>query len=240
MKMGLQLFSVRDITEKDLHGALEQVAALGYDRVEFAGFFGHPAQEVRGWLSELGLRVSGTHTGLEALEQDFAGVVAYHKAIGCDALIVPWSDPKTRGELDALCEKLNGYQRRLAENGIALGYHNHAHEFKPLDGGTSIMEALIEKTKLQLELDTYWVYAAGENPLAWMERVHAMNRLPFIHLKDGVENGDGFPLGQGTAPVEAIYRKAEALGVEQIVESETLTPNGMEEARVCINYLRTL
>ncbi|MEG2701497.1 MAG: sugar phosphate isomerase/epimerase, partial [Clostridia bacterium] len=95
MKMGLQLFSVRDITEKDLHGALEQVAALGYDRVEFAGFFGHPAQEVRGWLSELGLRVSGTHTGLEALEQDFAGVVAYHKAIGCDALIVPWSDPKT-------------------------------------------------------------------------------------------------------------------------------------------------
>ena len=33
MKYGLQLFSVRDVTEKDLEGALKAVAEMGYSFV---------------------------------------------------------------------------------------------------------------------------------------------------------------------------------------------------------------
>ena len=43
MEYGIQMFSVRDIAEKDLHAALRKVAELGYRYVEFAGFFDHPA-----------------------------------------------------------------------------------------------------------------------------------------------------------------------------------------------------
>ena len=46
---GLQLFSVRDITGNDLEGALREVAAMGYRYVEYAGFFGHPAETVAAW-----------------------------------------------------------------------------------------------------------------------------------------------------------------------------------------------
>lgn len=48
MEYGLQLYSVRDITASDLEGTLKQVAELGYKFVEFAGFFGHSAETVKG------------------------------------------------------------------------------------------------------------------------------------------------------------------------------------------------
>ena len=124
MNYGLQMYSVRDVTEKDLRGALAQVAALGYENVEFAGFFGHSGEEVAGWLKELGLRASGTHTGLNALEEDFEGVVACHKALGCDLVIVPYADAKTEAEADALIAKMKDFQKRLAAEGLRLGYQN--------------------------------------------------------------------------------------------------------------------
>ena len=240
MKYGIQMFSVRDTAEHDLHAALQSVAELGYKNVEFAGFFGHPAEEVKGWLSELGLTASGTHTMLDALDADFDGVVAYHKAIGCDTLIVPYSDPKTQAELSELVSRMNHYQQKLAQSGITLGYHNHAHEFAPIEGGRTILEALIADTAVQLEIDTFWVYAAGQNPVEWMQRLHDLHRLPVIHIKDGLASHEGKPLGLGTAPVAAVYAKALELNVPMVVESETLTPSGADEARVCMAYLKTL
>ena len=40
MKYGLQLYSVRDAAEKDYEMTLREVAAMGYEYVEPAGFFG--------------------------------------------------------------------------------------------------------------------------------------------------------------------------------------------------------
>ena len=239
MNYGLQLYSVRDLTETDLHGALEKVAALGYENVEFAGFFGHSGGEVAQWLKALGLRASGTHTGLQALEEDFEGVVGCHKALGCDLVIVPYADARTTAEADALLRCMNALQQKLAQHGMKLGYHNHAHEFRPIEGGPSLMQRFLNDTEILLQLDTFWVYAAGEDAVKWMEDVHAKGRLPVIHIKDGFANGEGVPLGKGTAPVAAVYAKACELNTPMVVESETLTPSGMEEARICMEYLRS-
>lgn len=239
MKYGLQLYSVRDMTENDLYGALKEVAALGYENVEFAGFFGHSGEEVAGWLAQLGLRASGTHTGLDALENDFDAIVALHKAIGCDLAIVPWADAKTPAEADELIRRMKEMQSRLAAEGMRLGYHNHAHEFKTIEGTPSLMERFANDTTILLQLDTFWVYAAGEDAVGWMERMAKVGRLPVIHIKDGFADGEGVPLGRGTAPVADVYAKAVELNVPMVVESETLTPSGMDEARVCIEYLHT-
>jgi len=238
MNYGLQLYSVRDITETDLHGALEQVAQLGYENVEFAGFFGHNGEEVAQWLKELHLRASGTHTGLDALENDFDAIVACHKAIGCDLVIVPWADAKTNAEAEALLARMTAMQQKLATHGLKLGYHNHAHEFKPIGGGPSLMQRFLHDTEILLQLDTFWVYAAGEDAVQWMEDAHRLGRLPVIHIKDGFQDGEGVPLGRGTAPVEAVHAKACELSVPMVVESETLTPSGLEEARICITFLQ--
>lgn len=235
MSYGLQLFSVRDLTEQNLDKALYEVASIGYHAVEFAGFFGHSAQEVVRMLEAYRLTVSGTHTGVSELEGDLDALIAYHQAIGNKNIIIPGAALGTQAEIDAFVALVQKVQPKLAEAGIALHYHNHDFEFKPNVDGVIPYEELIQKTDLLLEVDTFWVYAAGQDPIALLERLG--DRVRLIHVKDGLQDGTGKPLGQGTAPVQAVLAYAAAKGLYQVVESETLTPDGITEAKVCFTYL---
>ena len=238
MEYGLQLYSVRDITEKNLEGALSKVAEIGYSFVEFAGFFGNTAEEVAAMMAKYGLKTSGTHSNWRDLVTDFEGTVAYHKAIGNKNFIVPGTDLWTRETMDEFIKYANELQPRLAAEGITFGFHNHYKEFKVTEEGYIPYLELVEKTNIKLELDIYWAYVAGEDPVELMEKYK--ERLHFIHIKDGDADGNGTPLGMGTAPVAAAYKKAIELGVPMVVESETLKPSGLEEAKICFDHLKVL
>ena len=88
MQYGIQMYSVRDLTEKDLALALQKVSEIGYKSVEFAGYFGHSAEEVKAMLEQFGLTVSGTHSGLDDLEKDFANPLRW--ACGSSISRKPW------------------------------------------------------------------------------------------------------------------------------------------------------
>ena len=115
MNYGIQLFSVRDITEKNMEGALKGLSEMGYKYVEFAGFFGIPAAEIRSMLDKYGLEVSGTHTGWKEVAEHFEETVAYHKEIGNKNIIVPGADLNSQAELDAFIAMANEIQPRLAK-----------------------------------------------------------------------------------------------------------------------------
>ena len=236
MDFGIQMYSLRDLAQSDLRAALEAVAAQGYKNIEFAGFFGHGAAEVKGWLDSLRLTASGTHTGYRALIDDIDGQIAYHHAIGCKHVIIPGTDLSSKENIEAFIEQSAAIQKKLAEAGLTLSYHNHSREFQPNADGSVAYDALVERTKLTLELDTFWAYAAGKDPVALMEQLRP--RLRFIHIKDGLLSGEGKPLGQGTAPVKAVYEKAKAYGIPMIVESETLTPDGPTECGICAEWMK--
>ena len=239
MEYGLQLYSVRDITQKGLGSAMQQVKDLGYDFVEFAGFFGNSAPEVGRMLRETGLRISGTHTGWEELTPDrIMNTILYHKIIGNKNIIIPGADLSTREKLDDLIHLINEAQPKLAEAGIALGYHNHAHEFIETAYGALIHEELEVRTQVEFEIDTYWAYVAGLDPIALLERLG--ERVRVIHLKDGFADGRGMALGEGTAPVVAVREYATAHGLAMVVESETCNPTGIEEVGRCMAYLKGL
>ena len=52
--IGYQVYSAREDAAKDLLGTLKALKAMGYDGVEFAGFYGHTAEEVKAMLDEVG------------------------------------------------------------------------------------------------------------------------------------------------------------------------------------------
>ena len=80
---GIQLYSVRDAMAEDMAAAMQKIADLGYKYVEFAGFFGHTAAEVKEMLDKTGLICSGTHSDWNDLRPSrIMETVAYHKAIG--------------------------------------------------------------------------------------------------------------------------------------------------------------
>ncbi len=242
MKYGIQLYSVRDNTPKDMEGTLRALSEMGYETVEFAGFFGHSAEAVKGWLEKYGLVASGTHTGWDQLRDNFDEVVRYHKTIGCNEIIIPGADLSTPEKLDEFIAFLNETAVKLGEVGIGLAYHNHDREFRVSSYGVVTHEEMQKRASSEVgfEIDTYWAYAAEKDPVAIMEKLHAEGRLPVIHIKDGLSDGSGKPLGMGTAPVKAVWETAKRLGVPMVVESETLTPNGLTEAKICMDYLRSL
>lgn len=239
MEYGLQMYSVRDITEKDLASALREVAALGYKFVEFAGFFGHSAEAVKQMLEENGLSVCGAHMGLDEIAPDrIAQTIAYHKTLGNENIIIPWSDCSTPEKLDALIDALNAAYPILCEAGMTLGYHNHAFEYEKTAYGVLPHKEIEERTRVMLEIDTYWVYAAGLDPIALLERLG--DRVGLIHVKDGLADRSGRALGEGSAPVAEVVAYARKKGIPMVVESEDLNPTGIEEVARCMRYLTGL
>lgn len=237
MQYGLQMYSVRDVAQGDLLGTLEKVGKLGYHYAEFAGFFGIPAEDVKAKLDECGMEVSSTHTGWQELTDDqITETIKYHKTIGNSFIIIPGADLSDQKKLDDFIELVNKVQPVLAAEGIKLGYHNHSHEFKTNEDGSKIYEQLKSRTKLELEIDTYWAYVGGQDPIAMMHELK--DRVHIIHIKDGSKDGHGTPLGMGTAPAAQVYKTAKEMGIQMIVESETCTPSGLEEARICIEFLK--
>lgn len=236
MNYSIQLYSVRDI--EDLDEALKKVAEIGYKEVEFAGYRGHGGEEVRAMLQKYGLEVSGTHAGLQPLLDDFDGTVEFNKKIGNKHYIIPGHDLSSQSKLDDFIANINVLGEKLKEHGITLGFHNHSGEFNRNADGSNAYEQLIYRTNLQLEVDTYWAFVGMKDPIALLERIK--DRITFIHLKDGNSVGKGTPLGLGEAPVKEVYDWAVANGKRIVVESETLTPSGIDEAKICFDYLKTI
>ena len=238
MEYGIQLFSVRDLTEKNMDEALRKVSELGYKYVEFAGFFGIPAEEIRRMLDQYGLLVSGTHTVWQEIADHFEETVAYHKTIGCRNIIIPGGDFSDQKKLDALVEVINEFQPKLAAEGITLGFHNHFGEFLPNADGSNIEDQLIYRTNVLLEIDTYWAYVGMKNPIALLERLK--DRVRVIHLRDGDAEGNGAPLGMGSAPVADVYKKAVEMGLFMVVENGKTAYDSLTGAKMGIEYLKAL
>ena len=239
MKYGLQMYSVRDITGQDLRRALVEVGKQGYKFVEFAGFFGHSAREVKAWMEEAGVRVSGTHTGWQELTpENLEQTIRYHQEIGNKNIIIPGADLSTQEKLDDFIKLLNDVQPKLQKAGIRLGYHNHSHEFIPTSYGKIIHEELEARTNVEFEIDTFWAFVAGKDPVALIRRLK--DRISVIHLKDGFQNGQGKALGEGEAPVVDVRNEAIDQGFAIVVESETMDPDGLSEVGRCISYLKAL
>ena len=249
---GLQMYSVRDISKDDLKGALKAVAEMGYKYVEFAGFFDNTAEDVKAWLDEYGLVASGTHTKLDALtDETIDETIRYHQVIGCTNLIVPSAKWKTEEQMEENIAALNAAQKKLAAAGITLGYHNHSGEFYETPYGKIVEDELIARTDIAIQIDTFWLFNAGIDPVPYLE-AHK-DRIRVIHLKDGIvskdtkgsfadaKNGaEGKSVGSGDAPVKAVREWAIKNNVLMVIESEGLDPTGPEEVKRCIDFLRTL
>lgn len=236
---GIQLYGVRDAMEKDVASTLQKIAQMGYKYVEFAGFFGHSAEEIRQFLEEAGLTCSGTHSHFDDLRPTkILETVAYHKTIGNPYYIIPGADLSTLEKIEDFCNVINFAQPILAAEGIKLGYHNHSHEFVVMPWGSTIHSELERRTSIDFEIDTFWAFNAGTDPVAVVDRLK--NRVNVIHLKDGFKGGKGMYLGAGEAPLERVIDYASSHGITMVVESETLTPSGLDEAELCMNYLKSI
>ena len=96
LPIGLQLYSLRDEASANLALTLEKVRQMGYTGIEFAGLYGHSAQEVSRLLEKNDLLPVSAHVPLAELLADPAGTVAQDKAMGCSYNAIPWLEEARR------------------------------------------------------------------------------------------------------------------------------------------------
>ena len=189
LKVGVQLYSLRDDMEKDMDATLGAVKAMGYDYVEFAGYFGKSAEEIAALLDKHGLKCISVHQTYDHFLEKGQEAVDFLKTFGVKYATIPWmgTEYQKGTELhDQAVADIKKVAELLKANDMQLLYHNHDFEFEKFED-KYVLEWLYEEVGLDLmkpELDTCWVHYAGVEPAGYVKK-YAGN-APVVHLKDFV------------------------------------------------------
>jgi sugar phosphate isomerase/epimerase len=215
--VALQLYTVRAECESDLEGALRALGDLGYEGVELWSLHGHDVAEVRRWLDDAGLVAVGRHASAQTLGEGLDALVDEVRVLGIDRVALSSIEPSREA-----VEAVAGFAQAAREAGLRLGFHNHAAELRPLDGGETFLDLLrtLPSDLLWLELDLGWVWHAGGDPVA--ELAATAGRCPLVHVKDFPDrDGSGdVPVGDGVVDYERVVPAALAAGAEWLIVEE--------------------
>ncbi|MCG8500758.1 MAG: sugar phosphate isomerase/epimerase [Firmicutes bacterium] len=241
--VALQLYTLREETEKDFIGTLEKVAAIGYQGVEFAGYGGLSASELKACLDRLGLKAAGSHVSMDQLTSNLDEVIAFNKAIGNAYIICPWAEFETKEDYINTAKKFNEIGQRCNENGLIFCYHNHDHEFDVVDGnyGLDILYGESAENLVKAEIDTYWVQYAGVDPVGYIKQYRG--RCPLIHLKDmeAGEKKDYAEIGNGVMDIKAIVDAAKENGAKWlVVEQDECKRQPLESVTISFENLKKM
>ncbi len=229
--VAVQLYSIRNDCAKDFDAALEAVAKMGFDAVEFAGYhsYSQNAKGLRKRLDDLGLKVAATHIGTNTLVGDnLPATIEFHQIIGCKYLCVPGDGRFSKpDESKELAEIFNRIAEQLKPHGMFTGYHNHTHEFKK-DGDKTYWELFAERTSkdVVLQQDVGWTTAAGADPVAMIRNYPGRSKV--IHCKPTVvgDRGKAY-IGQDSVAWKPILAACQEVGgTEWLTVEQEQYPDG--------------
>lgn len=182
----IQMYSVHEEAEKDFMKTLERVAKIGFDGVEFAGYFGFGKEQLAEKLKELGLVCVSSHISAKAFAEDFETQMAYLKEFGAKYAVLPYYKMETEEEAVKAAELFQAYALKCKEQGIVFVYHNHGFEFQKTKDGKYLMDLVLELAPdVMMEPDLYWIQYAGVSPEEFIRKWQ--DRIVLLHIKD-IEN----------------------------------------------------
>lgn len=243
--IGLQLYSVRKACEEDLPGTLKAVAEMGYDGVEFAGYHGRSAEELRRMVSDVGLQVCGTHIDLETmLGDELERTVEYNNTIGNKFLVVPGLPGERTSSRNAWLDTagvFNEVAAKLKPLGMYTGYHNHHTEFAPMDGEMP-WDTFFGNTspEVVMQIDLGNCLHGKADPVQFLERYPG--RALTVHLKEYSSTDDTALIGEGDVRWQDVFQLCEATGKTEwyIVEQESYAYPPVECVDRCLQALRKM
>jgi sugar phosphate isomerase/epimerase len=245
VSISVQLYSVRDDAAKDLPAVLAAVAKMGYEGVEFAGYYGYSATDLRKLLDDNGLKACGAHVGLGNLQGDeLQKSIEFHQEMGNPYPIVSSLGGDLTSSLDGwkrAADAFNAAAEQLKPHGLRTGYHNHTIEFQPLDGQLP-WDVFFGNTSQDviMQFDTGNAMHAGAEAPGFLERYP--HRAITIHCKEFSATQPNALVGEGDVPWARIFELCETVGDTEwyIVEQESYAFPPMECIDRCLKNLRAM
>lgn len=244
-KVGIQLYTVRDLMKADVPGTLAKVAAAGYKEVEFAGYFGNTPAQIRDLLKRNDLTSPSSHLPFDSLESGWQKQLDDAKAVGHKWVTIAWLPEEKRRTLDDWKRHAEVFNRAAAQakkSDLRFAYHNHDFEIRPIDG-TRPLDLLLTSTDPKLvdyELDLYWAVYGGGDPLDFFNRYP--KRFPMVHVKDssGPPDNKIVDVGQGTIDFRSIFAQSEKAGIKHYFVENDQPADANVTLRTSYNYLHAL
>ncbi|MDD3588482.1 MAG: hypothetical protein PHQ75_14975, partial [Thermoguttaceae bacterium] len=141
LPIALQVYSVRDFAAKDLAGTLKKIAAMGYEGVEFAGYYNIPAADIRKMLDDCSLKCIGAHLGVKDLLADqFDKTVEFQKTLGNRTMVIAGGLAQayaTDAGNRMAAYLFDGFSLKAEKVGMRVGFHAHGGDFAMINGKTA-------------------------------------------------------------------------------------------------------
>ncbi|MGI9546275.1 MAG: sugar phosphate isomerase/epimerase family protein [Flavobacteriaceae bacterium] len=214
--IGLQLFSVPLLMEKDFTQGIGMLAEMGFRKLELygpytfsassakerwkslaprlgfsgSGFYGHSVTDLKSIIDQHGMSIPALHTDLETLENHMEDLAKASETLNFDYVILPALPAENRKNMDdykRTADLFNAIGRRASELGIKFAYHNHGYGLNETEGQIPL-QYLIEHTEKD------WVYF--EMDLFWTtaggaDPLDYLSKYPgrykLMHVKDMTE-----------------------------------------------------
>jgi sugar phosphate isomerase/epimerase len=220
--VGVEMYSVRNECKADFPGTIAAVAKIGYKGVEFAGYWGRSAKEIRKMVDDNGLVTCGTHTQYADLQPDkIDATIEFNQILGNKFVICPYMTGKSKQEWLDKAKEFNELSDKLRPLGMWIGYHAHAHDFQQFDG-ESAWDIFFGNTRkaVIMQLDTSNCRDGGADP------VEVLHRYPGRELTIHIKPNGGGPeavIGEDKVNWEGVFDFCETKGDTKwyVVEHET-------------------
>jgi sugar phosphate isomerase/epimerase len=256
-KIGVQLYTVRDLMKDDFDGTIAKVAQIGYKEVEFAGYFGRTGKQVREVVDKNGLKAPSTHVQYDELDDKFPAVIETSNEIGLEYIICPWIPEELRKSPDIwkqASEKFNKCGEQSKQAGMQFAYHNHWFEFLPTNGVLpyDVLLKECDPNLVKMEMDLCWITTTGTDPVKYFNEYPG--RFPLVHVKDvktmpkitsgGSQNfGDTVDLtsvGSGVIDWKRIFAHSDKAGIKHYIVEHDHPKQPIENITESYNYLEKL
>jgi sugar phosphate isomerase/epimerase len=252
--LGLELYTVRHLLDKDVPGTLKLVRDWGFEDVEGGNWYGRTAAEFKAFISQYGLRMQSLLSEYDRFRDAPSDVIKEAKDVGAKYVGTAWIPHQgafTRQHVDQASADFAKWGKALAAEGLQFHYHVHGYEFQPSPDGT-LLDTLVKQSPsgdVAFEMDVFWVMRGGGRPVELLTKYPG--RFLLMHLKDiakGTLLGDptgsapdetSVPLGKGQVDWPAVLKAAKASGTKMFyIEDEH--PRAEEQVPQTLKFLAGL
>ncbi len=252
-KVGLQIYTVRDIAQEDLFGTIQKVAEAGYDGIEFDANLPERADAVqlKSWMGELGMDVIGISVLMPELAPDVLDAyIASAQKTGAEWIAMPWIDADLRQSAEdyrQVAQSLNRAAEQVRKAGLSFVYHIHGYEWQRFEGqtGMDILLDTLDFNLVDMQVDIFWVASAGVEVIPFCKKLFAIgpNTIGSFHIKDAQSMNPlkDIEVGEGILDVPGIVKLGMAHGIEWlIVEQEAFSMPILESVAISQKNLRRM
>jgi sugar phosphate isomerase/epimerase len=265
-QVGLEIYTVRDLTDKDFEGTLAKVAEIGYKEIEAATNYGNlEPKPFRALLDRLGLSMPSTHVGASAgpdLEKQLEGFqimgIRYTEIRAARGAGGGQPAAQTEESIKRSADQINQNGKIARKFGMKMLIHNHTQEFQPIEGSRllpyDVLLAGTDAALVAMQLDIGWASVAGQDILDMFKK-HP-GRFELWHVKDarGIKSMNAqmsqgerqrsamlVPVGKGEIDYKPIFAAAGLAGLKHYcIEQDNAADWGDSMAAARASYQNLL